>query len=270
MQLEDTRIQPHHAAAAAMWGKGGRFYDEVSFAISDALAHAAQRLNARAGQTILDVATGTGWSARNAARAGARVTAVDISAELVAAARELSAHVRPSIDFRVADAEALPFADASFDGVISTFGVMFALDQARAAQELARACRPGGRLVLTAWVPDGSVAELFAILGRYADEPPPARSPLAWGDALEVERLLGRDFRLVFETGRNHAHHDDADDVWDWYSRGFGPLRQLIETLEPAAGAALKAEVDAYHRHYAGEAGLRIPRDYLTTIGRRR
>ena len=86
MQLEDTRIQPHHAAAAAMWGKGGRFYDEVSFAISDALAHAAQRLNARAGQTILDVATGTGWSARNAARAGARVTAVDISAELVAAA----------------------------------------------------------------------------------------------------------------------------------------------------------------------------------------
>ena len=269
MQLEDTRIQPHHAAAAAMWGKGGRFYDEVSFAISDALAHAAQRLNARAGQTILDVATGTGWSARNAARAGARVTAVDISAELVAAARELSAHVRPSIDFRVADAEALPFADASFDGVISTFGVMFALDQARAAQELARVCRPGGRLVLTAWVPNGSEAEFFAIGGKNGDAPPP-RSPLAWGDPLEVERLLGRDFRLLFETGRNHAHHDDAEDIWGWYSRGFGPLRQLIESLEPAAGAALKAEVDAYHQHYVTEAGLRIPRDYLTTIGRRR
>lgn len=269
MQLEDTRIQPHHAAAAAMWGKGGRFYDEVSFAISDALAHAAQRLNARAGQAILDVATGTGWSARNAARGGAKVTAVDISAELVAAARELSAHVRPSIDFHVADAEALPFADASFDGVISTFGVMFALDQAGAARELARVCRPGGRLVLTAWVPDGSVAEFFAILGKYGDAPPP-RSPLTWGDPLEVERLLGRDFRLVFETGRNHAHHDDAEDLWGWYSRGFGPLRQLIETLEPAAGAALKAEVDAYHRHYVTEAGLRIPRDYLTTIGRRR
>lgn len=270
MQLEDTRIQPHHAAAAAMWGKGGRLYDEVSFAISDALAHAAQRLNARAGQAILDVATGTGWSARNAARSGAKVTAADISAELVAAARELSAHVRPSIDFRVADAEALPFADESFDGVISTFGVMFALDQARAAQELARVCRPGGRLVLTAWAPDGSVAEFFAILGKYGDVPPPPRSPLAWGDPLEVERLLGRDFRLMFETGRNHAHHDDAEDIWGWYSRGFGPLRQLLETLEPAACATLKAEVDAYHRHYVTEAGLRIPRDYLTTIGRRR
>jgi len=270
MQLEDMRIQPHHAAAAAMWGKGGRFYDEVSFAISDALAHAAQRLNARAGQTILDVATGTGWSARNAARSGAKVTAIDISAELVAAARELSAHVRPSIEFRVADAEALPFADASFDGVISTFGVMFALDQVRAAQELARVCRPGGRLVLTAWAPDGSVAEFFAILGKYGDAPPPPCSPLAWGDPREVERLLGRDFRLVFETGRNHAHHDDAEDIWEWYSRGFGPLRQLLETLEPMAGAALKAEVDAYHRHYASEAGLRIPRDYLTIIGQRR
>jgi hypothetical protein len=124
--------------------------------------------------------------------------------------------------------------------------------------------------VLTAWAPDGSVAEFFAILGKYGDAPPPPRSPLAWGDPLEVERLLGRDFRLVFETGRNHAHHDDAEDLWGWYSRGFGPLRQLIETLEPTAGAALKAEVDAYHRHYASEAGLRIPRDYLTIIGQRR
>src|SRR5215813_2683610 len=124
-----------HGPAAAMWGRGGKDYDEVSFAISDALAHAAQRLNACAGERILDVATGTGWSARNVARRGARVTGVDISPELLAAAADLSGHIRPPIEFRVADAERLPFDVGAFDGVVSTFGVMFAIDQAAAAAE---------------------------------------------------------------------------------------------------------------------------------------
>lgn len=123
----------------------------MSFAVSDALAHAAQRLNARAGERILDVATGTGWSARNVARTGAAVTGVDISGELLLAARELSGHLRPPIDFRQGDAECLPFDDGAFDGVISTFGVMFAVNQARAATELARVCRSGGRLALATW-----------------------------------------------------------------------------------------------------------------------
>jgi ubiquinone/menaquinone biosynthesis C-methylase UbiE len=92
------------------------------------------------------------------------VTGVDISEELLAAARELSAHVRPPIDFRQADAERLPFGDGAFDGVTSTFGIMFAFDQAQAAAELARACRPGGRLTLTTWAPAGAVAQFF---GRW-------------------------------------------------------------------------------------------------------
>src|SRR4029077_16421661 len=103
MKAGDHLVLAHHKPAAAMWGRGGKHYDNVSFAISDALAHAAQRLNAHAGERILDVATGTGWSARNVARTGAAVTGVDISQELLAAARELSAHVRPAIDFRQAD-----------------------------------------------------------------------------------------------------------------------------------------------------------------------
>ena len=144
-----------------MWGRGGRAYDEVSFAISDVLAHAAQRLNARAGERILDVATGTGWSARNAARGGAKVTGVDISPELIAAAADLSAHVRPPIEFRLADAEQLPFNDGVFDGVISTFGVMFAVNQAAAAAQLGRVCRSGGRLTLATWAPEGRSGGIF-------------------------------------------------------------------------------------------------------------
>ena len=113
MKAGDPAILAHHQPAATMWGRGGKDYDEVSFAISDALAHAAQRLNARAGERILDVATGTGWSARNVARRGAVVTGVDIAPELLAAAADLCGHLRPPIEFRLGDAEQPPSAMAS-------------------------------------------------------------------------------------------------------------------------------------------------------------
>lgn len=266
----DIAISDHHRAAAAMWGLGGRDYDHISFAISDALAHAAQRLNPRPGETILDVATGTGWSARNAARAGAAVTAVDISAPLLDAAAALSAHLRPPITFRQADAERLPFADASFDGVISTFGVMFARDQERAAAELGRVCRPGGRVALATWAPGGSVERFFGLIASHGDAPPTGPSPLAWGDPGQVERLLGDDFALVFERGVSHARHDDPDDIWARYARGFGPVRHLVETLDPDRLTAFRRDMDAYHRAYATPAGLCITREYLVVLGRRR
>ena len=167
MKPSDHAILAHHQTAAIMWGRGGKHYDDVSFAVSDALAHAAQRLNACAGERILDVATGTGWSARNVARSGAKVTGVDISEELLAAARELTGHVRPAIYFRHGDAECLPFDDGVFDGVISTFGVMFAFDQEQAAAELARVCRSGGRLALATWASAGGFLVLSVTTARH-------------------------------------------------------------------------------------------------------
>ena len=270
MASASDAVLAHHQAAASMWGEGGRAYNDISFAISDALAHAAQRLKAKPGEQILDVATGTGWSARNVARTGARVTAVDIAPKLLAAAEELSAHVRPQIEFKLADAERLPFPDGRFDGIISTFGVMFAVNQAQAATELGRVCRKGGRLSLATWPPDGAVAEFFAVIARHSDAPPPAASPLAWGEPERVETLLGRDFKLTFERGVNNAYHDDADDIWEWYARGFGPLRQLINRLDQDRRAALKRDLDAYHGHYEVEAGLHVKREYLLVIGERR
>jgi SAM-dependent methyltransferase len=270
MKAASYAILAHHETPAIMWGLGGKHYDNVSFAISDALAHAAQRLNAHAGERILDVATGTGWSARNVARTGAAVTGVDISQELLAAARELSAHVRPAIDFRQADAECLPFDDGAFDGVISTFGVMFAVNQARAAAELARVCRSGGRLALATWASAGAAAEFFDIISQYRDAPPQRSSPLAWGNPAHVEELLGQAFDLKFEQGISDAYHGSTEDIWDWYTRGFGPLRQLAESLPADRRQHLKRDVDAYHRHYAVPAGLHVRREYLLTIGRRR
>lgn len=261
-------VLDHHQGPARMWGAGGEGYDNVSFAISDALAHAAQRLNPKPGQSILDVATGTGWSARNVARTGARVTAVDIAPELLAAAKKLSAHL--PIEFRLADAERLPFPDAHFDGVISTFGVMFAVDQRQAARELARVCRRGGRLALATWVPDGAVAEFFGVIAKHSDATPPPASPMAWGDPAQVTALLGDAFDLKFETGVSHAYHDDEDDIWDWYAAGFGPVRTLLDGLDPERRAALKRDVDAYHSHYRAAAGLDVARAYRLIVGTRR
>jgi len=265
-----SAVLPHHEIAAALWSRGGMHYDNVSFAISDALAHAAQRLDAKPGERALDVATGTGWTARNVARTGAQVTGVDIAEGLLDAARALSAHIEPSIAFVHGDAEALPFEDGAFDGVISTFGVMFAANQEKAAAELARVCKPGGRLVVAAWVPGGAVDEFFGVIAKHSDAPPPPASPMNWGDREKAAELLGSAFDLEFETGTNVAYHESADAIWDWYSEGFGPIRHVMDSLDDAGRAALKADVDAYHAHYSGPMGLRVDRDYLVIRGKRR
>jgi SAM-dependent methyltransferase len=270
MNLNETSILPHHEPAARVWGQGGRAYDDISLGLSDALAHAAQRLHAGSDEQILDVGTGTGWSARNVARRGARVTAVDIAPELLAAAAELSSHVRPAIHFQIGDAERLPFEARSFDGVISTFGLIFAANQKQVAAELARVCRPGGRLSIAAWAPVGSVAEFFSVIGRHSDAPAPAVSPLAWGDPAHAERLLGADFELQFEPGVNHAYHPSTEEIWDRYVRGFGPIKNLAAGLGDARLRALREDVDAYHRHYQTPAGLHVQREYVLILGARR
>jgi SAM-dependent methyltransferase len=261
---------PHNKAAAGIWSRGGSAYDRISFGVSDALAHAAQRLAPEPGERVLDVATGTGWTARNMARAGARVTAVDIAPELLAAAEARSAHFDPPIAFLEADAEALPFADGDFDAVISTFGVMFAGDQPQAARELARVCRPGGRLVLVVWEAEGAVKEFLGIIGKYSPDPPPSPSPLAWGDEDHVRALLGDAFELSFEPGVNDHYLPGVEAAWNWYAAGFGPMKALIETLSPDRLAAFKQEIDAYHAAYRVPAGLHVQRGYLLIQGRRR
>jgi SAM-dependent methyltransferase len=141
----------HKERAAAIWGSGGRDYDRISEGVSDALTHLVNRIAPQPGERFLDVGTGTGWTARLLSSRGATVTGVDIGAAVIEAAKALAA----DIDFRVADAEALPFEDASFDAVTSTFGVMFVAQPQTAAQEMVRVCKRGGRLGLVTWEPEG-------------------------------------------------------------------------------------------------------------------
>jgi SAM-dependent methyltransferase len=192
-------IRPHNQQAAAVWGAGGPDYDKVSEHTSDAIDHLVRRVLPQPGERFLDIATGTGWTARRLAACGADVVGIDLGAPVIEAAKTLG----PSIDFRVGDSEALEFEDESFDGVTSTFGIMFAARPEDAAAELTRICRRGGRIGLLTWLPGGAVEGLFGVMRPYLPPPPSSTppSPFAWGRPAEVCALLGNAFDLKFETG---------------------------------------------------------------------
>lgn len=260
-------IQPHNERAAAVWSSGGRDYEEIIRGVYDGIDAAVAGLAPQPGERILDVATGTGITARACARRGAQVTGIDIAAGLLDAARSLSDGL--SIDYRLGDAEALPFADASFDAVVSTFGVMFAAKPEAAAQELARVCKPGGRLALTTWTPDGAIAEMFALMRPYMAAPP-AVSPFAWGRPERLEELLGGAFDLTVTTLTSHFVETGGEAAWSTFVTGYGPTRTLAASLDEERRAALKRDFIAFHERFREGEGIHVPRTFLLTLGRRR
>jgi ubiquinone/menaquinone biosynthesis C-methylase UbiE len=166
-------IRPQNERAAAIWGSGGCAYDRVSATIADALGHVVARVAPQPDEKCLDVATGTGWTARLLKALGTDVTGVDIGAGVIEAAKKLA----PDIDFRIGDAEELEFPDSRFEVVTSTFGVMFVARPEDAARELARVCRKGGRLGLCTWLPGGTMEGLFQVMRAYM--PPSPTTPTA-------------------------------------------------------------------------------------------
>jgi SAM-dependent methyltransferase len=195
-----TDVLPHNLKSAATWGSGGASYDLVSDSIADAIDHAVNRVWPLSQERALDVATGTGVTARRLSNRGAKVIGVDIGEGVIEAARAIA----PKIEFKVGDAEALEFPDQSFDCVTSTFGVMFVSRPEAAAAELARVTRRGGRLGLVTWLPGNTIEELFQTMRPYMPPPPasPPPSPFAWGKEDRVRELLGDSFDLNFERGQ--------------------------------------------------------------------
>jgi len=260
-------IQPHNERAAAVWSSGGRDYEEIIRGVYDGIDATVAALAPRPGERILDVATGTGITARACARRGAFVTGIDIAAGLLEAARTLSGGL--DVDYRVGDAEALPVDDGSFDAVVSTFGVMFVNKPEAAAAELARVCRPGGRLALATWTPDGAIAEMFKVMRPYMAAPPPV-SPFEWGRRERLEELLGGAFDLTVTVETSHYVETGGEAAWNTFVNGYGPTRALAASLDEERRAALKRDFVAFHERFREGQGIHVPRTFVLTVGTRR
>jgi SAM-dependent methyltransferase len=264
-------IQPHNERPAAVWSAGGRDYDQISRGIADAIEHGVVRLNPQPGERILDLATGTGWTSRAIARRGATVIGVDIAADLLVAARAKAEAEALPIQYRLGDAESLPFDTGEFDAVISTFGIMFASRPEAAAEELARVCRKGGRIALTTWASDGNLFKMFQVMKRYAPPPPsPAPpSPFEWGRTERIQQLLSPPFTLRFEKGISYYREPSGEAAWNTFSTGYGPTRLLAASLDPAVRSMFREDFVAFHDGFRTELGICVPREYCLTVGER-
>lgn len=252
-----------------VWGTGP--YERLPEHYTPLLDHLARAAAPRPGEKVLDVACGTGALATRLATSGAAVTGLDLAPALIDTANRLAAAHGLRIDYQVGDAENMPFPDASFDVVASSVGSMFAPDHAAVARELARVCRPGGRLVLGHWSPERGVIEMFRVMSRYAPPPPPgAGSPFQWGDRDYVADLLGEAFELRYEEGDAPQRGESGEDVWQLFATVYGPVRVLAESLDPEQREAFHRDFAALYESYRTNGGVHQPRPYLVVLGTRR
>jgi ubiquinone/menaquinone biosynthesis C-methylase UbiE len=226
-----------------------------------------ETVDLRAGQDVLDVATGSGNTAIAAARRFTDVTGIDFVPALLDRARERSAVEGLQIDFREGDAEALPFPDASFDVVLSTFGVMFAPDHPKAAAEMLRVLRPGGRIGLANWVPDGTVGEMFRTVSKHVPPPPGLTPPVMWGTEDHLRKLFGEaGIELIPRTMRVVM---PSVDFWlEFFRRWFGPTVKAFEAVGPAGAPALEADLKALaaRHNVSGDETLVYPQAYVEVV----
>lgn len=271
-ETREDAIRSHNATPSATWSSAGGAYDEISRGILDAIEHCTNRLAPPPGGHVLDVATGTGWAARRLAERGFQVTGVDFAPDMLAAARELAGARKLDIAFELGDAEALPYPDATFDAVVSSFGIMFVQRPEDAAAEMARVCKPGGHIALAVWTPDGNVFEMFKIMKAYMPQPAgtPPPSPFEWGRPERVRELLGAHFDLAFEHATSFYREPDGRAAWRTFVEGYGPLRTLAGKLDEDNRRALERDFVAFHDGFATDLGVCVPRDYLVAAGTRR
>jgi SAM-dependent methyltransferase len=198
----------------------------------------------RAGSSVLDVACGNGNATLAAARRFCDVTGIDYVPALVALAAERAHAERLTPTLLEADAEQLPFADASFDAVLSTFGVMFAPDQRRAANELVRVCRTGGKIALASWTPEGFLGDLLRTVGRYVPPAPGVQSPLRWGTALGLADRFCDNVLVTHAERKTFAfRYRSAAHFIDVFRRFYGPTHKAFESLDAAGQAGLTADM---------------------------
>jgi ubiquinone/menaquinone biosynthesis C-methylase UbiE len=229
----------------------------------------AEACDLRFDERVLDVAAGNGNATLAAARRGGNVISTDYVSALLDRAAERANAEGLEVQFQTADAEMLPFADATFDVVLSTFGVMFAPDQERAAAEMMRVCRPGGRIGMANWTPDGFIGQLFKTLGKHIAPPPGVQPPSRWGVPAHLKTLFGTDAAEIAATPRlfnfryrSAAHFIEVFRTW------YGPVHKAFAALAPEKATLLEQDLTELlnSMNRAGSHSLVVPSEYLEVV----
>lgn len=232
-----------------------------------------ETLDLRAGQKVLDVAAGNGNATLAAARRGCDVVSTDYVPSLLERGRARAAAEGFNIDFRQADAEALPFADAAFDVVASTFGVMFTPNQERAAAEMVRVCRPSGKIGLANWTPDGFIGQLFKTIGKHLPPPAGVKSPALWGTSARLTELFGPAAASIAIKERDFVFRYKSAQHWlDVFRTYYGPVLKAFEALPAQSQAALAADLIALVGQFnrSGDNSMVVPSAYVEIVVTRR
>jgi SAM-dependent methyltransferase len=264
----DAALKAKHRTMWA-WGDYPRIAHDLVAPLGPRLVEA---VGPSTGHRVLDVGAGTGNAAIAAARNGADVVATDLTPELLEVGERIAQEAGVGLAWQTADAEALPFDDHSFDTVLSSIGVMFAPHHERAAGELTRVCRPGGRIGLLSWTPQGFIGEMFSVMKPYAAAPPPgAQPPPLWGSVDHVVGLLG-DHAELQETHTEDLVVDQFEspaDFREFFKACYGPTIGVYRNIadDPDRVTALDEELDALaERHWQADGTMRWEYLVLTAV----
>lgn len=251
----------------AAWSSGD--YAVVGTTLQIVGEQLAEALDLRAGQKVLDIAAGNGNATLAAARRWCEVTSTDYVESLLARARQRAEAEGLKVNFQKADAEALPFADSSFDAVLSTFGGMFSPDQGRTASEMLRVCRSGGCIGLANWTPEGFIGQMFKTIGKHVPPPAGLKSPALWGTAEWMEKSFRADASSLVAQPRNFVfRYRSAEHFLDVFRRYYGPMLKAFEALQEPGRAALSRDIIELIGRFntSGDKTMVVPSEYLEVV----
>ena len=255
------------ARQQAAWSTGN--YAVVGTTIQIVGENLCEALDLRSGMRVLDVAAGNGNATLAAARRWCDVTSTDYVPALLEAARVRAQAEGHMIRFQEADAENLPFPDASFDTVMSSFGVMFTPDQEKAASELARVCKPGGKIGMANWTPDSFIGQVFKTIGKYVPPAAGVKSPALWGTKARLEELFGAAAKEIRTTSRDFVFRYRSPAHWiEVFRTYYGPMNKTFAALDADKQAAFTQDLTALmeSRNRSGDETLVLPSEYLEVV----
>jgi ubiquinone/menaquinone biosynthesis C-methylase UbiE len=251
----------------AAWSSGN--YAVVGTTLQIVGEELCEALDLRAGSKVLDVAAGNGMVSLAAARRWCDVTSTDYVPALLECGATRAAAEGLSIEFMEADAESLPFENAAFDAVVSTFGVMFTPNQAQAAAELLRVCKSGGKIGLANWTPEGFIGQVFKTLGKYLPPPAGVKSPALWGTRAQLDEMFGREaISIKAEPRLFNFRYRSPEHFLDVFKTFYGPVLKAFAALDAAKGESLRDDLHALivRMNRADDGTMVVPSEYLEVV----